>query len=101
MERRIHRTPRKYRSMQIGRAGASLRLSVVLLAGGLFLGLSTTLAAAAGAEPFKLTNIHFETNASACDMGIQIKFDTDGITSGKVKDPTGRKIYSFRSENGM
>src|SRR6185312_3394947 len=83
------------------RAGASVRLSVGLLAAGLFLWLSTTTAAAAGAEPFKLTNIHFETNASACDMGIQIKFDTDGITSGNVKDPTGRKIYSFVSAHGM
>jgi hypothetical protein len=34
-------------------------------------------------------------------MGIQIKFDTDGITSGNVKDPTGRKIYSFVSAHGM
>src|SRR5262245_59512246 len=38
------------------------------------------LAAVAGAataakpQPFKITNIHFETNSSACDMGIQISF---------------------------
>ena len=47
------------------------------------------------AEPFKVANIHFETNASACDMGIQIIFDTDGITEGSVKAPNGRRIYSF------
>ena len=100
-EGRMQRTPRQYRPMHNRRAGASVRISVGLLAAGLFLGLSTTPAAAAGAEPFKLTNIHFETNASACDMGIQIKFDTDGVTSGMVKDPTGRKIYGFGSQNGM
>lgn len=41
---------------------------------------ATTTATAAKPEPFKLTNVHFETNASACDMGIQISFDTDGVT---------------------
>ena len=58
-------------------------------------------AARAPAEPFKVANIHFETNASACDMGIQIIFDTEGITEGLVKDPDGRRIYSFQSAGGM
>ena len=103
---RTHRAPGRSQSTQIGKAGpcvkASLGLFVVLLAGGLMLELSAMPAAAAGGtQPFKLTNIHFETNASACDMGIQIKFDTDGVTGGMVKDPTGRKIYGFGSENGM
>jgi hypothetical protein len=53
------------------------------------------------AEPFKVANIHFETNASACDMGIQIIFDTEGITAGVVRDPNGRRIYSFQSAGGM
>jgi hypothetical protein len=53
------------------------------------------------AEPFKVANIHFETNASACDMGIQIKFDTDGITKGSVRDPNGHTIYSFTSKGNM
>jgi hypothetical protein len=53
------------------------------------------------AEPFKVANIHFETNASACDMGIQIIFDTDGITDGFVRDPNGRRVYSFASAGGM
>jgi len=30
-------------------------------------------------------------------MGIQIRFDTDGITSGSVTDPNGATIYSFES----
>ena len=46
-----------------------------------------TPATAAPPEPFKQTNIHFETNASACDMGIQLSFDTDGITEGEIEDP--------------
>jgi hypothetical protein len=58
-------------------------------------------AASASAEPFKVTNIHFETNASACDMGIQIGFDTEGITAGFVEDPNGRRIYSFQTAGGM
>jgi len=53
------------------------------------------------AEPFKVANIHFETNASACDMGIQILFDTDGITAGSVQSPKGRVVYEFRSKGGM
>ena len=56
---------------------------------------------AAQPEPFKLTNIHFETNASACDMGIQISFDTDGITEGAVEDPNEQVVYSFRAVDGM
>ena len=62
---------------------------------------ATTPATAAEPEPFKLTNIHFETNASACDMGIQISFDTDGITEGSVEDPNDEVVYSFRAVDGM
>ena len=57
--------------------------------------------AAPPAEPFKVTNIHFETNASACDLGIQILFDTDGITDGSVQSPKGKMIYQFRSKGGL
>jgi hypothetical protein len=53
------------------------------------------------AEPFKETNVHFETNASACDMGIQIVFDTEGVTKGSVSDPNGKQIYKFGSKRGM
>ena len=62
---------------------------------------ATTPATAAQPEPFKLTNIHFETNASACDMGIQISFDTDGITEGSVEDPNDQVVYSFRAVQGL
>jgi hypothetical protein len=67
--------------------------------------LGTTVRAARGApaqvEPFKVRNIHFETNASACDMGVQIRFDTDGITKLSVTDPSHHRIYSARSAAGM
>jgi len=53
------------------------------------------------ARPFKVTNVHFETNASACDMGPQIGFDTDGITDGAIQDPNGHMVYSFQSAGGM
>ena len=62
---------------------------------------ATTAATVAKPEPFKLTNVHFETNASACDMGIQISFDTDGITEGSVEDPNEQVVYSFRAVDGM
>lgn len=52
-------------------------------------------------EPFKFANIHFETNASACGMGIQILFDTDGVTEGSVEDPDDELVYSFQTALGM
>jgi hypothetical protein len=52
-------------------------------------------------EPFKQTNIHFETNASACDMGIQISFDTDGITVGEVENPFEQPVFSFGAVAGL
>ena len=62
---------------------------------------AATPATAAQPEPFKLTNVHFETNASACDMGIQIFFDTDGVTEVSVEDPNDQVVYSFRAVDGM
>ena len=63
------------------------------VATGLALGAAAAPAAAAGADPFKITNIHFETNASACDMGIQMSFDTDGVSDLWVKDPNDQVVY--------
>ena len=57
-------------------------------------------ASANGADPFKITNIHFETNATACDMGIQMSFDTDGISEGSVKDPNGQVVFQFGAVGG-
>jgi len=62
---------------------------------------ATTPATVAKPEPFKLTNIHFETNASACDMGIQIFFDTDGVTEVSVEDPNDQVVYSLRAVDGI
>jgi hypothetical protein len=71
------------------------------VAGAALAAAATTPATAAQPEPFKLTNIHFETNASACDMGIQISFDTDGITECSVEDPNDQVVYSCRAVDGM
>jgi len=65
------------------------------------LGIAARADAKPPAEPFKVANLHFETNASACDMGIQILFDTEGITNGSVESPTGKVVYEFRSKGGM
>src|SRR5439155_6384925 len=72
--------------------------TVLLLALGLIFGIAPTSVVA---KPFKVTNVHFETNASACDMGPQIGFDADGITDGAIQDPNGHKIYGFQSAGGM
>jgi hypothetical protein len=72
--------------------------AAVLSAVSLALGI---MPAPLSAKPFKVANIHVETNASACDMGIQIAFDTGGITAGLVRDPAARKIYEFESAAGM
>ncbi|MGQ0383672.1 MAG: hypothetical protein ACT4UP_03155 [Gammaproteobacteria bacterium] len=71
------------------------------VAAGLALAAVTAPAMAAGPEPFKLANIHFETNASACDMGIQIMFDTDGITEGEVESPYGQEVFNLRTVRGQ
>src|SRR4029078_9221169 len=63
---------------------------------GVALGAATP-ATAAKPEPFKQTNIHFETNASACDMGIQMSFDTDGISELSVKEPNGTRAFDAQS----
>ena len=70
------------------------------LLGAALVALAPLSAPAGAAEPFKITNIHFETNASACDMGIQISFDTDGVSEGWVKDPNGQVVYQFGAVGG-
>ena len=82
-------------------AQASVWGPAVLLAAALTSGTVLQQAHAAPPEPFKVTNVHFETNASACDMGIQIRFDTEGVTEGLVKDPKGRKVYGFQAAGGL
>ncbi len=62
---------------------------------------AATPAAAAKPEPFKQTNIHFETNASACDMGIQMSFDTDGVTEGEIEGPNEQEVFRFGSIFGL
>jgi len=80
------------------------RFPMAMMAAGLTLATIASVASARTAqaeEPFKQRNIHFETNASACDMGAQILFDTEGITEGSVEDPTDHVVYSFQTSAGM
>lgn len=82
---------------------ASVWLPAMSLAAGLTFGtiVQEAHAAPTEAQPFKVANIHFETNASACDMGIQVKFDTEGITKGSIEDPNGHTIYRFQAAGAM
>ena len=68
---------------------------------GVALAAAATPATAAQPVPFKQTNIHFETNASACDMGIQMSFDTDGVTVGSVESPYGQEVFRFGAVLGQ
>jgi hypothetical protein len=96
---RYNGQPDQSRKQTFGqRVQAPLWPLAVLLATGPVLGEAH---AAPPPEPFKVANIHFETNASACDMGIQIIFDTGGITDGFVTSPKGQMVYQFRSKGGM
>jgi hypothetical protein len=54
-----------------------------------------------GSYKFKVANVHFETNSSACDMRIQIGFDTEGLTQGSIAGPNGKQVYAFKSSAGM
>jgi hypothetical protein len=76
-------------------------LPVAMVGAALALVASAQGAMAAPPVPFKQTNIHFETNSSACDMGIQMSFDTDGITEGEVEDPNERVVFSIGGVAGM
>jgi hypothetical protein len=58
-------------------------------------------AAAERSEPFKQTNIHFETNASACDMGIQMSFDTEGVTKGEIENPFEQVVFRYGAVDGQ
>ncbi len=50
---------------------------------------------------FKVAKIYFETNATACDMGIQIVFDTEGILTGTFRDPSGRPVHMIKTGSGL
>ena len=80
---------------------ASLWLPAVPLVAGLTFCAGLQEVHAAQPEEFAAANIHFETNATDCDMGIQMFFDSDGITEGSVKDPNGHVVYSVQTFEGM
>ena len=76
-------------------------LPVAMVGAALALAASAQVAMAAPPQPFKQTNVHFETNSSACDMGVQMSFDTNGVTEGSVEDPNERVVFSFGAVEGM
>jgi hypothetical protein len=92
-------TDRQRRQPCEQRAAAPWGYPALPLTAGMVL-LVSAHAAHAQLEPFKFANIHIETNASGCDMGIQILFDTDGITEATVEDPNEQVVYSLRTVEG-
>lgn len=83
------------------RVNASSWLPTVSLLASLTLFAGLQEVHARGEEPFKFMNIHFETNASGCDLGIQILFDTDGVTELSIEDPNGVVVFSSQTPAGM
>jgi hypothetical protein len=79
----------------------SLNILKAAVAGVVLTAAASANSAEPPAEPFKQTNIHFETNASACDMGIQISFDTDGITEGSVENSFEQEVFALRAVTGL
>jgi len=88
----------------IGRFYPRRGIAVTALAGASLIAGLTFLAGpesfAANPKPFKFMNIHFETNASGCDMGIQILFDTDGVTDLTVEDPNDLVVFNSQTVLG-
>jgi hypothetical protein len=83
------------------RSPAACRLAAAVLAGLTFGGAAQSARADESETAFKVAKIIFETNASACDLGIQISFDTEGIVTGAVRNPGGRPIYQVRASRGL
>ena len=83
------------------RVSASPRLTAASVIVGLTFCAGLQEAHAADSEPFKFTNIHIETNASACDMGVQILFDTDGITELFIEDPDEQVVFNSQTAVGL
>lgn len=77
-----------------------LRIACQAALAGVALAAAAVPAIAGKPAPFKQTNIHFETNASACDMGVQMSFDTDGITVGEVENPFEQPVFYMRTVFG-
>ena len=92
---------RSCRQFWYQRVSASSCLPAVSLVAGLTYCTGLQEAHAAKPEPFKFMNIHFETNASGCDMGIQILFDTDGVTELSIEDPKDKVVFSSQTPAGM
>jgi hypothetical protein len=97
------KTDRSRKEASAKSAKVTLWLRTGLLAAGMTLATIVHAAdpARAPAEPFKFMNIHFETNASGCDMGIQILFDTDGVTEVSIEAPNDEVVFSSQTPAGM
>jgi hypothetical protein len=75
--------------------GVPARLTAALLATGLAL---AAFATEAWAEEIPLddASLIIETNASDCDVGIQVKFDGESWQKMKITGPDGRLVFDIR-----
>lgn len=83
----------------VPRLGVSAILAACVVAGA---GMPGAMAAGKNPQaPFKVAKIYFETNATACDMGIQIVFDSDGVQMATVRTAKGRPIHTITASGGL
>lgn len=80
---------------------SSARVTALWLVAGLACCAAAPEASAAKPQPFKFMNVHIETNASGCDMGVQVLFDTDGVTELTIEDPNEQVVFSSQTVFGM
>jgi hypothetical protein len=75
--------------------GVPTRLTAALLATGLALGAFAT-EAWAEEIPLDEASLIIETNATDCDVGIQVKFDGEPWQKMKITGPDGRLVFDIR-----
>lgn len=93
---------RTFRQFCHRRVTASSWLAAAPLVAGLtFCGALPEAQAAPPPKPFKFMNVHIETNATACDMGVQVLFDTDGVTELTIEDPNEELVFSSQTVAGL
>jgi hypothetical protein len=77
------------------------RLSAAVLAASLAFGTFPQDASAKDEIPFGEVRIIIETNATDCDVGLQIFFDGDAWRQVKVEDPSGKRILDVTAKGHL
>jgi hypothetical protein len=77
------------------------RLPTAVLATGLTVGAFAPAVYAAGEIPFSEVSIIIETNATDCDVGLQIFFDAEAWRKVRVEKPNGTAILEVAAKGSL